>query len=196
MALADIVQRIGNDAATEAEEVVAAAKAQADALLTAARVDARQSSAATLDAARREADAEAETTRASARLAARNSGLAAKRELIDQTLGQARDAIAQLPDADYAAFLAARIARAARGGERVLIAPADVARLANRLPEAVAAVGGPRLYWATELAPVERGVVLRGDRVSVDLSIGAIVDEQRDTLAMTAADRLFGKASV
>lgn len=194
MALADIIQRIGNDSAAEAHAVITAAKARADELLDAARAEAAKATEQTLAAARRAADAEADTVRAAARLAARDATLAAKRELIDSTVAAAREAVVALPDAEYAEFMAARVAHAARGGERVLIAPADVVRLANRLPDVVAALGAPRLHWATELAHVDRGVVLVGDRVSVDLSVDAIVAERADELSMIAAAHLFGRA--
>lgn len=196
MTLADIVRRIAADAADEATLLVAEAKAHGDELLGAARAEAERSRAAVLEAARREADAEAETVRASARLAARDSALAAKRGLIDSVLEGAREAIASMPVTDYAAFLAARIAGAARGGERVLIAPADAPRLSVRLPEAVAALGVPPLEWPGDPAPVEHGVVLVGDRVSFDLSIDAIVSERSDEFAMLAAERLFGGTEV
>ena len=200
MALSDIVRRIGGDATDEAAALVAEAASQADALLGAARDEANRSRTAVLEAARAGAAAEAETVRAAARLAARDNALAAKRKLIDLVLERAQDEIVGLGDAEYASFVARSIVAVARGGERVLVAPADAGRLAGRLPHAVAAaahaagVAVPPLAWTGDPAPVDHGVVLAGDRVSVDLSIDAIVGERADELAMLAAARLFDGA--
>ena len=196
MALADIVKHIADDAASEGALLVAHAQERAENLIAEARAEAERARAKTLERAARDAEAEAETLRASARLGARDRALATKGVLVDRVLAQARDAILALGDDEYAELLARRVARTACGGERVLMAPADVARLASQLPVAVARVTGGdlRLTWASELAPIEHGVVLRGDRVSVDLSVDAAIEERRDELVMIAAERLFGEA--
>jgi vacuolar-type H+-ATPase subunit E/Vma4 len=194
MALADIVNRIDTDSTSEAASLVAEAQAHASALLASAQDEAAQEREDTLDSASREAAAEAETVCATARLAARDRALAAKGDLVDSALAQARDGIVALDDDVYAVFLARHIAAVARGGERVLVAPADAARLALRLPQAYAKLGGPALLWPPEPAPVEHGVVLLGDRVSVDLSVQAIIHENREALSMVAAEQLFAGA--
>jgi len=194
MALADIVQRIGGEAVDEADALITLAREQAELTLAGARADAERATARTLERARRDAEAEAETLRASARLGARDRVLAAKGALVQRVLTEARDTVLALDDDEYAEVLARRIVRTALGGERVLMAPSDVARLASRLPAAVIRVAPPglALVWASELAPAEHGVILRGDRVSVDLSVDAAIEERHDELAMVAAARLFG----
>ncbi len=196
MALSDIVQRIDRDAVAESQAVVAEAQAQADALVNAAREGAEEARERTFAQAEREARAEAATLLATARLEARDRMLGARRELVDRVLANALEAVDSLADDAYAEVLARRIVATARGGERILIAGADVPRLVDRLPGAVARAGGTGLglQWASATAPVAHGVVLRGDRVSVDLSLGAVVDERRDELAMLAAGILFGEA--
>ena len=172
------------------------AQERADALVAEARERAEQARAHTLAQAERDAQAEAATLLASARLEARDRMLAAKRDLVDRVLAGARDAVLDLGDDRYAEVLARRIVAAARGGEQVLIAPADVPRLADRLPASVARAGGSDLglTWASKTAPIEHGVVLQGDRVSVDLSIEAAIEERHDEFAMLAAEILFGEA--
>jgi len=98
-----------------------------------------------------------------------------------------------LDDHEYADLLARRIVQAARGGETVLVAAADVHRVAERLPTAVARVADRELslVWVNETAEVEHGVVLRGQRMSFDLSVDAAIDERREELAMLAAGVLF-----
>jgi len=194
VALADIIKRIDGDASAEAAAVVADARAQADALLASAREETERERAATLARAEHDAAAEAETVRASARLAARDRALAARQELVDEVLAEAHRAIVALNDDAYAALLARRIAAVARGGERVLVAGSDAVRLESRLRDALDRLGAPALEWPSRPAPVDHGVVLLGDRVSVDLSIDALIDERRDELAMIAAEKLFGGA--
>jgi hypothetical protein len=109
-------------------------------------------------------------------------------------LDAAARAVVELPDDTYVELVARRIAEAARGGERVLIAPADGARFDSRLPDAIRQAAGRDLglVFADEPAEVEHGAVLMGDRSEVDLSVSALVEERRDRLAMLAAQVLFG----
>jgi vacuolar-type H+-ATPase subunit E/Vma4 len=196
MALADIVQRIERDAVTEAFDVTSQAQEFADERVTDARERAELARTLTLAKAERDAHAEAETLLATARLESRDRQLAARRALVDRVLLRARDAVVALPDDTYVDLVARRIVAAARGGEEVVVASADAHRLADALPDAVTRVAGRDLglVWPSEPAPVEHGAVLRGDRVSVDLSIDAAIDERRDELAMLAAEILFGTA--
>jgi len=195
VALADIVRRIDGDATDEAGVIVARAQEEAERSLAEAREQAQRAKVERLERARRDSEAEAETLKASARLAARDQLVAAKRQLMDRVLVEAQHTIASLDDDAYADLVARRIVAAARGGERVLMAPQDVSRLASRLPAAVSRINPElRLVWASQAAPVERGVVLQGDRVSVDLSLASLIEERRDELSMLAAEMLFGGA--
>ena len=196
MALADIVQRIDREAVAEAFELVSEAQKRADTLVEQARQAAEEERQRTLAKEERQAHAEADTLLATARLEARDRMLASKRELVEDVLKQAREIMLAMADDVYADMLAKRVVAAARGGETVLLGSADVERLASRLPSAVVRAGGGALglVWGSVLAPVEYGVVLRGDRVSVELSVDSAIDERRDELAMRVADALFGES--
>jgi vacuolar-type H+-ATPase subunit E/Vma4 len=167
-------------------------------VVCAAREEAESARGRTLERAARDARTEAERIRATARLDARDRALAEKGALVERVLASARDALAAMPDDAYADLLARRIAAAARGGERILVAARDVPRLAERLPAAIARAGGRDLHlvWSSEVAQIEHGVVLAGDRVRYDLSIDAVIQERRDELAMRAAEVLFGEEGV
>jgi vacuolar-type H+-ATPase subunit E/Vma4 len=193
MALADIVQRIERDGVAEAQAVVSEAQDRADALVKDAREQAEKARTLALAQAERRSRAEAETLLATVRLEVRDRALTARRELVDGALAGARDAVLALGDGAYADLLARRIVAAARGGEAVLVAGADAPRIADRLPGAVerAGGGGLNLTWSNDPAPVENGVILQGDRVSVDLSIDSVIEGRRDELAMLAAEALF-----
>lgn len=195
MALADIVQRIEREGVAEAYVVVSKAQEQADELVCDAREDAERARARTLQTGAREARAEAERILATARLDARDRAVAARHALMERVLLAARDAVLAVADAEYADLLARRIVHAARGGETVLVAAADASRLARSLRAAVARATDADLglVWSGEVADVEHGVVLRGDRTSFDLSVDAVLEERRGELAMLAADVLFGE---
>jgi vacuolar-type H+-ATPase subunit E/Vma4 len=142
--------------------------------------------------ARRQADA----VRASARLRVRDETLAAKQALIEEALEQVAAGLVSLEPSRYAGFIARRIARVARGGEEVLVAAADRKRLAE-LPAAVEAAAreagreGLALRFPDEPAPVAHGVVLRGTRESVDLSVEGLIEAERDRLVERFAAALF-----
>lgn len=195
MALSDILERIAADAAAEAAEIRAAAEADAERILTLAEEQAAELSSRVLHDARRDAERDAETIAAAARLSARDEALGAKGELIARALDKLELAVAALPAGEYTAFLARAILESARGDERVLIAPADRAKLAG-LEGAVAALaseGGRTLAltYSDDPAPVEHGVVLVGERDSVDLSVAGIIDGRREELTMRLASALF-----
>ncbi len=193
MALADILNRISADANSQAQAVIDAAKAESDLLLGEARVRADEAAGAIARGVAREAALEAETLLANARLEARDSLLGAKREVLDHALLLLGERIVELPDADYAAFLARAIVGTARGGERVLVAAADGKRLAG-LRAAADAIAGHDLALVYDQTPaaVEHGVMLLGERDSVDLSIVGIIDGQREELLMQFAALVFG----
>jgi len=193
VALADILNRIDVDANSEAQAVVDAAQAETDRLLEDARSQADDAADALVRAAAREASLEAQTMLANARLQARDSLLSAKREVLDRALVLLEERIVGMTDAGYTEFLARAIVAAARGGERVMVAAADATRLAG-LSAAVAANAGGSLVLVYDDTPsdIEHGVMLLGDRDSVDLSIAGIIDGQREELLMRLAARVFG----
>lgn len=193
MALADILERIESDAEVEAAEITAAARERADAILAAARAKAEAHVADVVAAAERDAARDAETTVVNARLRGRDDMVTARRSLIDEALSAAAEGIAALGDADYARFLAARIAEVARGGESLSFGELDTARADAVMSELSRLAPSLSLARSGESAPFPRGALLEGSRVRVDLSLPAIVNERRDDLESQAVIALFGE---
>jgi len=193
VALADIITRIDADAEAEGQALLADARTRAEELLAAGEADAREVLARAEERASREARVEAETVLANARLTARDLALSARLALVDEALARTADAIVALPDAEYVAFFARRIAAEARGGEAVQVAPADRSRLAGLEAAVAQAAPGLSLTYPADPAPVEHGIVLVGTRVRVDVSVSAIVAEEHDALAIVVARELFGE---
>jgi vacuolar-type H+-ATPase subunit E/Vma4 len=192
VAIDDIVGRIATDAGDESQVLLDAAHADAER----ARADARARGEALTarEAARGRADAarDAATLLANARLAARDAMLTARQALDSGALASVEAAQVTLDDDRYVALLARGIAAAADGCDGMRLGTADVDRLRRALPAALAAAGVTLPIEDTP-ADVERGVVLTGDRVRVEVSAAATVAARRDELLAEVDAALFGK---
>ena len=191
MAIADIVERIASDAAAEVAEIIGAAEAEGQRIAadTASRRSREREHA--LERAMRDAAGEAATMLANERLAVRDALLTARGRHVEAVLALAVEALGALPDAEYLDLIARKVATLARGSERLAVAAADATRLAplaERLRES-----GINVTTASESAPIERGVVLTGDRVRIEVSPASLVAERRDQLAAVAASALFAE---
>lgn len=195
MALQDILDRIEREAVEEAMRLEADAADEAGRAVAEAEERAAEIRRTLVERARAEAVVAADTLRANARLAVRDDGLRAKRGLAERALADARARLASMPDGEYVALLAARIVGVAQGGETVRAGSADAVRLRGALPEAVTAAAGRDLglTYADEAGDFERGVVLEGDRMRVDLTLEAMVAERAEELVGEAARVLFGE---
>jgi vacuolar-type H+-ATPase subunit E/Vma4 len=190
VAISDILLRIESDAAAEVAEILGSAEAD-ERRIGAQAAERRESvRAAALVQAGREAAEDAATILANERLAARDALLAARGRHVEALLTRAVTALEDLQDPAYFELIV-RAARAlARGGEVVAVAASDTERLAA-LPAALHEAGID-VTLAHEPASVERGVVLTGDRVRVEISPASIVAERRDELTALVASALFG----
>lgn len=191
MALADIINKIGADAAEQAAGIVAEATRRAERTVSAAAATAERQRSAILDDADERSRKEAETIVVKARLAARDALVEARRAEIAETLAQVSFALAGLPDDRYTPWLAARIVEAARGGETLALGSGDTGR-ERAIRDEIARIA-PDLSLGTSgtPAPFERGALLTGDRVRADLSLEAIVADRTDELELVAARALF-----
>lgn len=193
MALADIITRIEADADRESREIVASAEERAANIAAEAEQLAEEHRNDALTAATSRAEKEASRIVVSAKLSARDEALAARRALIDEALASTVDALASMPDAEYADFVARRIAAVARGGETLRFGSDDLGRAAGVLKRVAELAPQVELTNASAPAPFARGVIVEGVRVRADLSLDAIVDEARDELELVIAQVLFGE---
>jgi vacuolar-type H+-ATPase subunit E/Vma4 len=192
VAIEDIVTRIADDAAAEAEVKLAAARSDAERTVADARARGDARAARALEAGRVAAVHEAATLVAGARLAARDASLTARQELDHEALARLEAALVALPDARYARLLARELASSKLPAGAVRLGSADAARLRASLPAALAAAG---LDLKIEDAPagIERGVVLVGDRVRIEVSPASLVYARRAELEADADRALFGE---
>jgi vacuolar-type H+-ATPase subunit E/Vma4 len=198
VALADIIRRIEDDADVEARAMIEDAEVRAAAMVADSLAEAHALAERVRGEAERAAEHDAETLMANARLRARDRTLEARHELVRRVLERAERLVAEQPDPEYARFLARRVVATARGGETVRVGAEDAARMSGLLPEAVDAAAKERdteleLAFSDEPADVPRGVVLEGERMSVEISAAALVGARREELRGHAAAILFGE---
>lgn len=192
MALADILQRIAQDAADEAAAIVREAEEAASRLRADAHAQAADRHERTVESARGRATEEARTRLARARIAARDSALAARREMVDRVLAETVARLERLPAAGYTAFIAREVAGVARGGERLSIASADAERLVPGLADALADAG-VEVRYAGLTEALAHGVVLEGDRVRGEVSPAAVVAAHAEALTARIVGDLFDR---
>jgi vacuolar-type H+-ATPase subunit E/Vma4 len=192
VAIEDIVSRIEDDAQAEGEARVIAARRDAALLVAQAGARAEARSAHEIELGRVRAEREAATVVAGARLAARDASLMARQEIDREALTRLEAALTALPDDRYAALLAREIASAPLPAGVLRLGSADGARLRTALPSALKAAG---LALTIDDAPadIERGVVLVGDRVRIEVSPASLIFARRADLESAADRALFGK---
>ena len=192
MAIEDIVGRIEDDAQAEGEARVSAARRDAALLVAEAGARAEANAAKELELGRVKAEREAATVVAGARLAARDASLMSRQEIDREALSRLEAALTALPDDRYAALLAREIASAPLPAGVLRLGAVDAARLRTALPSALKAVG---LVLTIDDAPagIERGVVLVGDRVRIEVSPASLIYVRCADLESAADRALFGK---
>ena len=160
-----ITQRMEDDAQREINEVLTAARAQAEEIARRSREQADRESAAI--AARGESAAAEREKRleSMAEMESRKLVLAAKQEVLDEAFTMALEKLCTLPDEEYIELLAALAVKAARTGrEKVIFSRKD----RNRVGKAVVTRANDAL--ARKVAPR-----LPGDLT--DTKAGAILDK-------------------
>lgn len=192
MAIDDIVARIDSDAQAEAGALLDAARAASERTIAEATDRAESRAAQARERGRSAAEREASTLRAAARLAARDRMLAARQELVAEALKRVEAELAALPDAEYARLLARELARTSIPSGVLYLGHADAARLRAALPAALSAAGID-VEIAEASADIERGVVLVGDRVRIEVSPASIIEADRGELEAEVDRALFGE---
>lgn len=190
MPLADVEKKVMASADKEAAQLVAQAEAEA-------RAEFERRSAALRDEQRRRsaiAQAEAEAS-AERQVNARKAEfslklLEGKNEIFHDLFRAVADRALAGQGFDYARWLAAQVRRACAEGLSGTLYCAERDRAAV---EAVVRGAGTRgLTVAPQPGLMRGGVYLVGDGVDLDLTLDAALEDLRDELAVSLAERLFG----
>ena len=160
-----ITQRMEDDAQREINEVLTAARAQADEITRRSREQADRESAAIVARGESAAAEREKRLESMAEMESRKLVLAAKQEVLDEAFTMALEKLCTLPDEEYIELLAALAVKAARTGrEKVIFSQKD----RNRVGKAVVTRANDAL--ARKVAPK-----LPGDLT--DTRAGAILDK-------------------
>lgn len=160
-----ITQRMEDDAQREINEVLTAARAQADEITRRSREQADKESAAIVARGESAAAEREKRLESMAEMESRKLVLAAKQEVLDEAFTMALEKLCTLPDEEYIELLAALAVKAARTGrEKVIFSQKD----RNRVGKAVVTKANDAL--ARKVAPK-----LPGDLT--DTRAGAILDK-------------------
>ncbi len=190
MALADIIQRIVDDAEAEAGALIQAAEIDAEHMRKEAEAKAERECAVMLARAHAQAETESATLLAGARLRGRDRLITEKRVLIDRVIEKVVLELRTLEASEYAAFIAGVVSQVVRGGETLVPSKVDEGRLRKHLPQALKAVG-VEIEIGDSSADVPEGVVLLGDRSRVAISPAALVETRRAELTEIIAEVMF-----
>ena len=129
-----ITQRMEDDAQREINEVLTAARAQADEITRLSREQADKESAAIVARGESAAAEREKRLESMAGMESRKLVLAAKQEVLDEAFSMALEKLCTLPDEEYIELLAALAVKAARTGrEKVIFSQKD----RNRVGKAV-----------------------------------------------------------
>ncbi|MGI5929478.1 V-type ATP synthase subunit E [Pseudoflavonifractor sp.] len=160
-----ITQRMEDDARRDINEILTAARAQADEITRRCREQADKESAAIVARGESAAAEREKRLESMAEMESRKLVLAAKQEVLDEAFTMALEKLCTLPDEEYIELLAALAVKAARTGrEKVIFSQKD----RNRVGKAVVTRANDAL--ARKVAPK-----LPGDLT--DTRAGAILDK-------------------
>ncbi len=198
MGLEEIRSNVLDEARTEAEARVAAARGEADSIRSRGAVEAEDLERRLLRRARQDAEARKERMATDARLVSRKAVLAEKQAVLDDAFGSALDAFAASGD-EFRSALRQALLNAVETGEEALALPRTdrdawgttfVEKL-NRELSAQGRKGSIRL--AEEDPDLTSGAVLRGRGVEVNLSLDLMIRQVRERLEERVARLLFGE---
>ena len=192
MALAEIQRKIEEDAAAEAEALLARAREQAERIRRKATEEVEH---LRLDAEKKASSEEKEIFRRREvvrRVDEAKLLLNAKRRLLDHAFREAVSILNALPDAEYAAF-AERLVGEGGSGEEALVLGRDESRLNASWLERLNQRGKTGYFFASEREPFTGGLQLQSGRIRVDASFESLVEQARETLEGDVVKRLFSR---
>lgn len=181
------------EAQAEAERIESEARAKADATLSSRRREAESEYARRLERAQEEIRQECERA-VMQRRAEHNLALLKRRnEILDALFEQAGQQVARLPDDQYCALVGEWLHQVpADAGGELLCGAQDRKRLAPLVRDLNAGrPAGAQLTLRAHDQPVTGGVVFRGDKFEMDLTLDARLRMLRETLAPDVARIAF-----
>lgn len=173
-----IIETITQDGAAASEEILAAAKQQAQAILAQAKAQAAQASREALEQAQAKAAFEEEAAHARAPITEKRALLQAKNEVIAQVITSAAARLNALPAAEYFAVLAKLAAQHAQPGHGAMrLSQRDLERLPADFAAALADI-----EISPQPADIANGFVLAYGDIEQNCTFDALIAAQLDDI--------------
>lgn len=193
-----LTSKILEDARLQAEEAIRKAEAEADSILSAAKLEADKKAESLLSAAAEEGREKARRIISAAELEARKTILGAKQKLLDEVFETAAMRLMSLPAGEYADILANMIVPLVKSEDtEIVLSKKDKNMIGGSLAEKVnsrlKALGVLGKVRISELnSGIDGGFILRMGSVEVNCSFAAIIRMLRDELEPEIVKVLFG----
>jgi V/A-type H+-transporting ATPase subunit E len=195
------IEKISNRLVADAEAEIAALNAETQERCDAIRAEYEQKAQAEYQTRLAEGAKAAETRMqrlgSAAEMEAKKSILAFKQEMVAKAFADAAEKLANLPEAEYVAFLAAQAAAAAStGAEELIFNARDKAKVGPAVAaeaNAILAKKGleGKLTVSDETRPISGGVIVRQGNIEVNCAVETLVSLRRSELASQVAEILF-----
>lgn len=192
-----ITAQIIADAQTEADRILAQARARAKECLSAYQEQAYIQSTALLERSERESALRKERLSHAAILAARNLRLSTEQEMRERAFAAALKQLSELPDEEYVGLLAGLAGLAAEasstGREEVILSQKDRARYGKQVvTQANERLGDGHLTLSVQTRPIRGGLILSDGDVEVNCTFETLVRLLRGEMDRTVVEVLFG----
>lgn len=198
MALEDILEKIAQEAATEADRIHEEAAAQGEKIAREGQQQAEALAAELRARAEERARAERERRLNMARLEHRRRVLAEQQKAIGAVFGLVKEGLARLNDEEFARFAVSLLRRANPDGDEEIVPSAS--NRSRFTPQVLAAMnaslaGRGKLTLASESGDFEGGFILRKGPRRDDLTLDCILLTLRQELEPELVRVLFGRGA-
>ncbi len=194
MSLAQITEKIRNDAQKEADEILSKAKAQAGSITSRAEMECAEVKAgfdARFEAERPEIIKRGEIV---AGIDVSKMMLRAKRDLIEDVYSGALEKMKALPRDEYLSFCTALLDGGVSTKDEEVVAGADEKYIDPAWIDSYNASHGTKLTLAEEKADISGGFILRRNRISVNCSWEMLLKVSQEKQESDVVKRLFPSA--
>ena len=190
MAQPNVEQVVLNKASDEAKRILNDAREAAEARQTRESARLREAHERRVEMMKAEREAALERDVGGRETEDRLKQLAIKNKIIGEVFARAADAIRKLPNDGYEAWLKQQLARVPKETSGSIVACAEDKPFVARLLRDLSANG--QLTLSDKTARIKGGLLIEGDRVDLDFSIGALLDALKESMVADVAARLFG----
>lgn len=191
--LEKILENIAAGAQAKADDIIEAARQQAQEIIDASATEAGAQCAKIVDEAREEAELIGRISQSGSELSGRKMMLKTRREVLDETIAAALGALKSMPADEYFAVLKRLAIKYARKGEgELVLSDKDKARVpADFVDEINASIANGSLTLAGDTAAIDGGFILRYGGIEENCTFDAIAEQEHERISDELGALLF-----